>query len=525
MAYTTDEVVEPFWAQYSNDASGRDPLAIQNSSGVIYTKMISGITNVTIRIRYNGFYCWLIESILKEKAIIKNNSKEEQIRYIRRGELLIAFIMANNFPDVTGISGIAYAGKNLKSSISLKNGADWDTKDDNKLYWQAKLGAFGQYFIGVLRDLDLIYHPQDEIQIYTLTPKGKELAGAFSKNIPAEEIKLFMRCILTGKVKETELSELTSFSIVDIPKNSAEYAFYQKMLLSSDTKREASSFHRKNSIQLLLSLLQKERKGVENVSLSFLKANYNSNRKLKELTDNTSTAWYLYEMNELVHLAFEHIHVCFLYSMETYPKLLEEVIDELVNQAGAELKKSKVPFKTELLSDYIKKIKTEKEDVYGIYQLMNENYKEGEYGACLVNAIQIFITVYLNAQRQLSFLKEYASKAENRFNRQGNVNDLLEEVLTSKTHLTLKEYFKKVLFTAINQHTFSSYTKSRIGQGMVHNYLIEDNCVWRIRETDPNRTSPRLQNVTQYIADLGWVSREGKLWKITDKGSKIQIDL
>jgi len=34
------ESVEPFWAEYSTEASGRDPLAIQNSSVVIYANMI-----------------------------------------------------------------------------------------------------------------------------------------------------------------------------------------------------------------------------------------------------------------------------------------------------------------------------------------------------------------------------------------------------------------------------------------------------------------------------------------------------
>ena len=65
MPYTNEEIVTPFWAEYSSEASGRDPLAIQNSSVVIYTKMVVGITNVTNRIRYNGFYCWIFDTILK----------------------------------------------------------------------------------------------------------------------------------------------------------------------------------------------------------------------------------------------------------------------------------------------------------------------------------------------------------------------------------------------------------------------------------------------------------------------------
>ena len=122
MAYTSEEIIEPYWAEYSAEASGRDPLAIQNSSVVIYIKMIVGITNVTNRIRYNGFYSWLFETI--GKNIQKSNSLIEQVRYLRRAELLLAYIMVKEFPSTTGVSGSAYAAKNIKPQISLKNGAD-----------------------------------------------------------------------------------------------------------------------------------------------------------------------------------------------------------------------------------------------------------------------------------------------------------------------------------------------------------------------------------------------------------------
>lgn len=48
MAYTTDEIIEPFWAEYSKERSGRDPLAIQNSSVVIYAKLY-GLTTEELR--------------------------------------------------------------------------------------------------------------------------------------------------------------------------------------------------------------------------------------------------------------------------------------------------------------------------------------------------------------------------------------------------------------------------------------------------------------------------------------------
>ena len=51
--------------------------------------------------------------------------------------------------------------------------------------------------------------------------------------------------------------------------------------------------------------------------------------------------------------------------------------------------------------------------------------------------------------------------------------------------------------------------------------MIEDNSVWRLRETLPNRTSPRLQNAVQYISDIGWMKRNGKNVSITAEGRKI----
>ena len=48
----------PFWGAETTSKTGRDPLAVQNSSVVIYDNMVKGVTNMTVRIRYNGdVYC------------------------------------------------------------------------------------------------------------------------------------------------------------------------------------------------------------------------------------------------------------------------------------------------------------------------------------------------------------------------------------------------------------------------------------------------------------------------------------
>ena len=525
MLYSIEEAVEPFWAEYSSEASGRDPLAIQNSSVVIYTKMVVGITNVTNRIRYNGFYCWLLDTILKN--ITKTNSLTEQIRYIRRAELLLAYMMVKKSPETTGVSGTDYARKYIKPKISLKNGADWDWKEEGgpSLYWKFKYGIFGQYYSGVVRELKLIMHPQGDLNIYTLTSLGKELAEAFGKNIPIEEIKLFWDCVYKGETTENDLVNLTSFALHTIPVNTKEQLFYEKMLLKEDDNKLEPSYHRQNTIKLILSFLSKEIDGVENLPASFLHHNYKEHISLAELQYETPTAWFLFEINELVHLAFEHFHVCFLYTIKDHPTKIEDCLEGLLNGVSTEFANQEIDVNTLTLSDLSALIATHDEDVYKYGNEMQQAYKQKNYCLSLVNAIQTLLGCFNNCKAYLSQLLEFASLPENNFNRNGYAIELFEDLILSKWQLPIKEYAKDILLQAINRHTFSSYTKTKIGQSLVNNYMIEDDKVWRLRAIQPNRTTPRLQNVAQYLIDIGWLKRDNMKIQITDLGIKILNNL
>jgi len=523
MPYTNEDIIEPFWSEYSPEASGRDPLAIQNSSVVIYTKMIVGITNVTNRIRYNGFYCWLLDTILQK--ISKKNSLVEQVRYIRRAELLLAYMMVEEFKETTGVSGSAYAAKHIQPRISLKNGADWDTKKEGGpgLYWQFKSGVFGQYYSGVVRDLNLINHPQNDIDlyIYTLTKKGKDLAKSYVKNIPIKEQNLFWDCVFNGSVPQSELENLKSYALHIIPSGSDESKFYSKMLLSEDDRKMEPTYHRRNTINLILKFLSIEKKGVENLPETFLRYNYTVNCKLGSLPVETSTAWYLFEINELVHVIFEHFHACFLYDIETFPTNIDGCIDKLVNDIQDQFKIRKIDSISLSINKLASTLAKDSNSVYDYYDAMEIAFNEENHGECLLNGIMALLKLYSNSEKQLEQLKSYAELPENNFNRVGYAIELFEALIISKLDFTINPYSKNILLQAINRHTFSSYSKTRIGQSLVHNYMIEENAVWRLRETLPGRTSPRLQNVVQYLTDLGWLEKDIKNVKISPLGIKI----
>jgi hypothetical protein len=522
MVYKADENIEPFWAEYASDSNGRDPLSVQNSSVVIYAKIIKGITNVTNRIRYKGFYCWLIDAIMKEVSDKDRNSLDEQIRYIRRGELLLAFIMAVEYPEVTGVSGSLYAKNNKDNKIDIKLGADLDARNPQSgAYWKLKTGAFGQYFIGSMRDLSLINYPQSDLNIYTLTKRGKKLTNTFSKNIPHEAASIFMRCILKNNITLKDLGLLKSFSLSEIPIQSDEHIYYQQMLLDNDSIGQTNC-NRRNSIILLLKYLKEGKEDISNLQSYFLKGNYNANIQKEEVEEDTSTAWYLYEMSELLHVAYEYIHCNFLSSLEQYPQPLFEKINSLLDEASEVLKECNIDPKTCQFKDYMKLIKEKNLDVYDEhYTWMEDAYYQNESGNTFVNAINVMIQIYFNSEKHFPKLKEYASKYENNFNRNGYAIELIEMFIETKKSLNMYDYMKQLLLMAINQHTFSSYRKTQIGQNLVHNFMIEDDTIWRLREIHPSRTSPRLQNVTQYMVDLGWIKKENKILTITSLGEEI----
>lgn len=516
MPYNDAEAIIPFWAEYPKEASGRDPLAIQNSSVVIYANLIVGITNVTNRIRYMSFYCWLFDTI--SHKMLNPNDHVEQRLYLRRAELLLAYIMVKNYPEVTGISGTNYASKRLNKIIDLKEGAHLRKKNEPEVYWAFGMGVFGQYYAGAVRDLDLMYHPQGEINVYVITEKGQKLAQAFANNIPVGEIDLFLKSIFDGKIEEENLLELTSFALHRIPNKSQEQKLFRKILLSEDYKSDYPTHHRRETIHLLLQLLKKNPDGVEFLTTAFLKNNYEQHAHVEILEDDTATAWYLYEINELLHVAFEHFHAAFQYSLEQFPTEMSGVL-ELLQETTANV------FKTEdidpdkiTVHELSESIEWERVNEY--FNFMVDACKK-DWGLCLNNAIKTILSVYKQCKKQKDQLFKLAKSPVNNYERPGYAIEMFVELVDSKMTLTLSEYTKKLLLQAINQHMFSSYQKSRIGQALVHNYMIEDNMAWRLRETSPGRTTPRLDNAIQYMADTGLVTKDGKLIRITIDGLKV----
>jgi hypothetical protein len=80
---------EPEWTERA-DKRGLDPLGMQNAGVTLYQSLLPGISNVTLRMRYYGFYCWVSEAYARAGATDEFTAWRS---WVRRAEALYALAL------------------------------------------------------------------------------------------------------------------------------------------------------------------------------------------------------------------------------------------------------------------------------------------------------------------------------------------------------------------------------------------------------------------------------------------------
>ena len=504
--YDVDTSVLPFWGEDRNVKGGRDPLAIQNSSVIIYSDMVSGITFLTLHIRYNAFYCWLLTLIAKNVGNENIDSHKLQFKYLRRGELLYAYMMHFNYPDVTGSAGSTYAYNNDEGEVlNLAVGADIENKNSEKgTYWKNPLGIFGQYYMGAMMQLRLVCPPDSTHSTYRPTPDGVRLQEIYSRSIDSQCEKLFWDAIYTGEVRADVIPLLKSMALNNI-NGEEELEEYKQILSSPDSLGGDKLYNRLNTIKLLLSYIHSHEASTRNFVLSFLKDNLLNAVNQNCQVSREELSWMLYEMNELSHSAYEAFHFSILYKLtDDNPLSVEQLFRELKEEYD-EYSSAFIPSEC---------------DIYQLYENQPNIYKADEnYGMLLCESLQLMIGIQEICDKYRDILTDAAQKGGYQ-RHPGFVIELLHRLLGEQPYINDWSTVERILYAAINDHLSSSYAKSDLGQGLVHNYMLDEGVLWPLRKPVPVRTSPRLQNVLQYIRDIDLVKKEGEQYVVTESGYK-----
>lgn len=506
--YNSDDIPFPFWGAEKTSKMGRDPLGVQNSSVVIYSDMIKGITNVTSRVRYNGFYCWLLTFIAERLFDINRSLVDNpklQFRYIRRAELLLAYTMVEFYPTVLGVSGSSFAKTHIHmSELNLVEGADVESKEK---YWQNRYGIFGQYYMGVLSQLRLIHMPDTNHNTYRVTKEGKCLCEIFRKSIGREGEDIFWNAIYTGIISKDKLYKLKGITL-HIIDDEDELQEYEKIFCSYDVKsiNGEDVYHRLKTMKMILYYIYNDGAKVnrQDLVLSFLKYNFMQTLNKKIEVSDEELSWFLYELNELTHAAYEAFHFAILYSTSEEPQPLDNVLEILEHE-----------YKTHLVEE------SNTTDIYELYGRLKGCYNDKKYGALTCEASRLLFALYDAVAIYFPKILDYAQTADYEINHQGFALSLLLRFDCDEMSKCNWEFTENCIYSAINDHLKSSYAKSTIDQGIVHNYMVEEGLIWQLRCPDPIRTSPRLQNVLLYIEDMRWIERTENYYNITERGLNI----
>jgi hypothetical protein len=295
----------PEWTEYRKK-NGLDPLGMQTGSVNIYQRLLPGISNVTLRIRYYGLYAWLARIYAKD---IGDTNPISWQRFVRRAEALYALV-AQQKGNETGVAGVEWASRILENStgteIDFAAAAEPGSID---YYLKQTWGAYGAAYASQLYEIGIFAEAKGHAIPVPGEIIGDPAADAFAQGLVGLT-ELFLTAIRNGKVSRAHLDTLAPVTPSGIPENSDERACYENILFAHAGIERPDDIDRRRSLLLLLAVA-KQRGGVPAIAdvRWTLYAGCDADNHALQLPLDGLTAqrwrWWVYQANDLLHICYE----------------------------------------------------------------------------------------------------------------------------------------------------------------------------------------------------------------------------
>ena len=236
------------------DKRGLDPLGMQNAGVVLYQALLPGISNITLRMRYYGFFCWLSDAYARRGV---TTDFEIWRQWVRRAEALFALVCA----DATGqggVGGIDWAIQTLESSDGVIDFAEAASTDGSvKRYLIQSLGVFGAAYYTQMQEMGLFEPGPNGIQRVT-ADAGLAAANAFRASIGQNVEAKFIEAVDAATVDRETLAALHSIVPSRVPDPSDERAAYEDALFAAGPQALVADRSRRASLSLILDVASRE---------------------------------------------------------------------------------------------------------------------------------------------------------------------------------------------------------------------------------------------------------------------------
>ena len=219
-------ILLPQWTEKA-EKRGLDPLGMQNSGVLLYQSLLPGISNVTLRMRYYGYYCWVSETYARRGT---TSDFQAWRIWVRRAEALYALVSART--GETGVGGIEWANRRLATTgrvIDFEAAASTDPAQER--YLRQSLGVFGGAYYSQMAEMNLFTENRHGIQVAT-KDLGRRAASLFADAIGPDLARLLRQKIVDAKVSLRELDRLQPIAPSQIKEESEERSFYETLLFA-----------------------------------------------------------------------------------------------------------------------------------------------------------------------------------------------------------------------------------------------------------------------------------------------------
>lgn len=515
-----NEFKSTVWNSKNTFITGLDPLGLQITSESSYVHLLSGITNLTNRIRYYGFYCWLLEYYALN---IRDTEPKKQYDFIRKAELMLAVVMKSNIPEYSQVTGSNFAMELIHKAPSdffdlttnaVKTG-------DNRTYWKFSSGAFGQYYAGAMHEIGLTLRSDNGNFICTNKThyqniSGAEVADVFKENVDRKAREKFVKNIIGGELPVHHIEELyEAFALNKITYGGSEWKIYCDLLLQYDhpmqeiTEDEQLTYHRKNTMRYVLESIQSSD---ELYSWShFTNEIYFNKGVLNEESDETLKTWYFYNFNELWHFGAGSVFWGMLHFLGTeYHQVhLPLFINQFSNEILTYLEDKFDMIKGNKLIEEIKKIPNIESNAS---EEINNSIRNGDYKSAAGIGLSLIFSIFnTNIVNIDEIHKEAFAKG---LVRDGNVLEMMFQIRDFEG--SLDDFIQDfILRNIIYRHQFVALRKTGSGVTSTLKFLLDENYIRQIESFTPRFTSPRLGALLNILKDLSLIDDQ---LKITDAG-------
>lgn len=518
----------PFWGSSVNLITGLDPLGLQTTSEATFTVLLNGIGNLTNRLRYYGFYCWVLQLFFEKE---KRGNSDTQAWFIRRADLILAILMVSERRNVQQVIGSTYAAREVKKNLrvfDIASGADIVTEKTKELYLGNDNGGFGAIYAGPMSAISLVVrleNDQHDVLFHVTTPSaqqkvsGQELAEAFEENIAPNAKVLFYNSLKSGRLRKSDLAELAeSFALDKIPVGSGEWKLYVEMLMDKDEPsqdvEEYFSFHRRETISLLIKSALNN-KGIYDWS-RFLISCYND--KLGSSSSpqlDTAIGWYSYQLNEYWQYACGTIlwgvlELLYSHQQDQYlPVFVERIAAGITNEICSNLGHSVQPMT--LIAEVLLLLPDDSNEEV-IKNLIDET---SDPQMAITHAFLLLFRLCQANKEQLQPLLVFMKRKHTE--RDGNMVGGLSKIVHNEKDSLLSFVQKFVFRQIIYRHQMVATRKMGNTSQSTHKFFIEDQFIRFIETAPPKNTSPRLNAIKNMLYDLSILTEDDELSALHQK--------